>query len=228
MDLASGGVILRAQTTRAYLAPSPAFAFLVFRGTDCLADWGVDLSAERAQMPGAPAGVHVRSGFLRAFRADQAAIHQAVATYVAPGVGLYVTGHSSGGALAQLAAAALDGYSLAACYTFGSPRVATLAFDRLVKAPHYRVVNGWDLVPGVPEPWIRGHRHTGDPRLLTGDGQEAYRRDRSPLARRPYRPGRRHAVPSAAAGRRPHDLELPRPAGGDRRRALKGQKKTAR
>ena len=57
-------------------------------------------------------------------------------------LGLYVTGHSLGGALAQRATAALDRDTLAACYTFGSPRVATLAFDRLDKAPHYRVVNG--------------------------------------------------------------------------------------
>ena len=182
-DLAAGGLILRALTTRAYLATSADLAVLVFRGTDSLADWGVDLSAERVQMPGAAAGVRVHSGFLRAFQADREAIADAVATYVAPDLGLYITGHSLGGALAQLAAALLDRDTLAACYTFGSPRVATLAFDRLVKAPHYRVVNGWDLVPGVPQPWFRGYRHTGDPRLLTGDWQEAYRRDRSPLAR---------------------------------------------
>jgi predicted lipase len=56
---------------------------------------------------------------------------------------------------------------LAACYTFGSPRVGTGDFDRQVKCPHYRVINNWDLVPSVPLPWFRGYRHTGDPRLLT-------------------------------------------------------------
>lgn len=51
------------------------------------------------------------------------------------------------------------------------------------EVPHYWVVNGWELVPGVPEPWFRSFRHKGDPRMLTGDGQEAYRRDRSGLGR---------------------------------------------
>ena len=182
-DLASGGLILRAQTARAYLATSPDLAVLVFRGTDCLADWGIDLNAGLMHLPSVFGDVRVHRGFAQAYVGDMAAIHGAVASCVPPDLGLYVTGHSLGGALAQLATAALDRDTLAACYTFGSPRVATLAFDRLVRAPHYRVVNGWDLVPGVPQPWIRGYRHTGDPRLLTGDGREAYRRDRSPLAR---------------------------------------------
>jgi len=75
--------------------------------------------------------------------------------------------------------------NIAACYTFGSPRVGTSKFDRLVKCPHYRVVNSWDLVPGVPPPWFNGYCHTGDPRLLTprSAGQEALRRDRNELAR---------------------------------------------
>jgi hypothetical protein len=44
--------------------------------------------------------------------------------------------------------------------------VGTSDFDRLVKCPHYRLVNDWDIVPGVPPPWFAGFRHTGDPRLL--------------------------------------------------------------
>jgi hypothetical protein len=54
-----------------------------------------------------------------------------------------------------------------------------------VKCPHYRVVNNWDIVPGVPTPWFTGYRHTGDPRLLTpgSAGREALRRDRSGVSR---------------------------------------------
>lgn len=125
----------------------------------------------------------VHRGFLAAFDQNHIAIEAAVGAHVPADLGLYVTGHSLSGALAQLATAALDRYSLAACYTFGSPWVAALGFHRLVKAPDCRVVNGWALVPGVPQLWVRGFWHTGDPRLLTGDSQEAYRRDRSPLAR---------------------------------------------
>src|SRR5258708_6267162 len=79
----------------------------------------------------------------------------------------YIPGHARGGPLAQIASAALARDNLAACYTFGSPRVGTADFDREVKCPHYRLVNDWDVVPGAPPPWFTGYRHTGDPRLLT-------------------------------------------------------------
>ena len=83
-----------------------------------------------------------------------------------------------GGALAQIASAVLERDNLAACYTFGSPRVGTRGFDQQVKCPHYRVVNNWDLVPSLPLPWFRGYCHTGDPRLLTPGTEWALRRDR--------------------------------------------------
>ena len=51
-------------------------------------------------------------------------------------LGLYIAGHSLGGALAQIAAASLSEMdNLAACYTFGSPRVATLGFDTPGEVP---------------------------------------------------------------------------------------------
>ena len=83
---------------------------------------------------------------------------------VAATLGFYITGHSLGGALAQIAAAALDRDNLAACYTFGSPRVGTAGFDEQVKCPHYRVINNWDLIPGLPLAFFRGYRHNGESR----------------------------------------------------------------
>ena len=71
----------------------------------------------------------------------------------------YITGHSLGGALAQIASAALNRDNLAACYTFGSPPVGTAGLDEQVKCPHYRVINNWDLVPGLPLGFFRGYRH---------------------------------------------------------------------
>lgn len=72
-----------------------------------------------------------------------------------PGVSVYVTGHSMGGALAVLAA-----YDLAVnfsmkvnMYNFGGPRVGNPSFcrhyDKCVPAS-YRVVMDGDIVPGVP------------------------------------------------------------------------------
>ena len=102
----------------------------------------------------------------------------------------YITGHSLGGALAIIATRDLERDSLAACYTFGNPRVGDEEFGEGIHAPIYRVVNAADYVPRLPltiipdiaaalvspfgevcEEWIRrnfcGYLHQGDMRYLT-------------------------------------------------------------
>ena len=66
-----------------------------------------------------------------------------------PSVPIYFIGHSLGGALAQIATAKFGSDRVAACYTFGSPRVGSAFFDLWVKPPSYRVVNYADLVPQI-------------------------------------------------------------------------------
>lgn len=187
--LAAGGFDLvemfNQDDTQAYLAVHPdQFAVLAFRGTTDFSDWLTNLNVGREPLPMRPE-IEVHRGFLSAFECCRAAITAAVDKAVPSTLGLYITGHSLGGALAQIASAALERDNLAACYTFGSPRVGTEAFDREVKCPHYRVVNNWDIVPGVPfaSPW--GYRHTGDPRLLKPNRRtlEALRHDRDPVSR---------------------------------------------
>jgi hypothetical protein len=169
---------------QSYLAVDPArFAVLAFRGTANWGDWQINLNAGRAPMPGF-GGVSIHKGFWAAFEDSHQDILTAVDRHVPANLALYITGHSLGGALAQIASAVLERDNLAACYTFGSPRVANGAFDRVVKCPHYRVVNHWDLVPGVPLPTPWGYRHTGDPRLIDGARpREALRHDHNVLAR---------------------------------------------
>ncbi|HEY1750305.1 MAG TPA: lipase family protein [Caulobacteraceae bacterium] len=174
---------------RAFLAFAPGqLAVLAFRGTAEAADWAINLDAELIPMPGRPR-IRVHRGFWDAYARLGPEIARAVDFYAPAGLGFYVTGHSLGGALAQIATAALERDNLAACYTFGSPRVATVDFDEQVKAPHYRVVDNWDLVPGVPPATpslfgVGGYRHTGDPRLLRGPAPtEALRRDRDLVPR---------------------------------------------
>jgi len=155
---------------QAFLTVNTAeFAVLAFQGTANPKDWGVDLNALREPLPGFQ-GVGVHRGFFGAWLALAPKIRKAVDALGKehPDLGIYITGHSLGGALAQIASAELERDTLAACYTFGSPRVATAGFDIAVKCPHYRVVNTWDLVPGVPLPSWWGYQHTGDPRLLKG------------------------------------------------------------
>jgi len=122
--------------------------------------------------------VKVHHGFLSAFRSVESLIRADLDANVPETLGLYITGHSLGGALAQIASAAFARDSLAACYSFGSPRVGGMTFDYEVKCPHYRVVNAWDLVPAIPPPLWRGYLHGGDVRTLRRKGERPLRRNR--------------------------------------------------
>ena len=66
---------------------------------------------------------------------------------------LYITGHSLGGALATIATKHLEPIyqnGVAACYTFGSPRVADPTWISTIKTPIYRTVNAADSVTMLP------------------------------------------------------------------------------
>ena len=54
---------------------------------------------------------------------------------------------------------------IAACYTFGSPRVGNNQYDRDFKSPIYRIVNTTDVVTVVPL-MVMGYVHIGDVRFL--------------------------------------------------------------
>jgi triacylglycerol lipase len=83
---------------------------------------------------------------------------------------LYITGHSLGAALATVATQYLERDpilrdQIAACYTFGSPRVGNKEYDREFKSAIYRVVNTTDIVTVVPL-LSMGYTHIGDVRFL--------------------------------------------------------------
>lgn len=75
-----------------------------------------------------------------------------------PGISVYITGHSMGGALAVIAAYdfAVNFSIQVAMYNFGGPRVGNPSFrqpyDRCVPTS-YRVVMDGDIVPGWPKFW---------------------------------------------------------------------------
>ena len=63
---------------------------------------------------------------------------------------LYITGHSLVGALAVIATWYQSSQRLAACYTFGAPRVGDHLLMGSFRTPIYRVVNAADPVPFLP------------------------------------------------------------------------------
>jgi hypothetical protein len=184
-DLAQGGFELLATydvgVSQGYLARTPDFAVLAFRGSDSYADWRTNLASRAIPLETSLGRVRVHEGFKRAYDLIGEEILADLNAKIPPELGVYITGHSFGAAIAQIASAALARDELAACYTFGAPRVGDLAFDSLVTCPHYRVVNGWDLVSTMPPPFLTPFRHNGDPRLMTELGLPIMRRDRNPV-----------------------------------------------
>jgi len=173
--------------TQAYLAhrESDRMAVLAFRGTEKdFSDIRTDLDAYLYDARGA----RIHHGFWLAYQQVRQPVGAAVAGLACDR--LFVTGHSLGGALAMVATRDLDSDRLAACYTFGAPRVGGEEFGFEIKAPVYRVVNASDVVPGLPPTWtvdilrgvfevvdmpfvrawldhFRGYRHYGALKYLT-------------------------------------------------------------
>jgi triacylglycerol lipase len=158
----------------AYLVEGPNLVAIAFRGTKSPTNWGTNFQVGMLHPPTTDAHLLVHEGFYRAFRDLSGGTHglqESVDEVIARTKGqkpIYVTGHSLGGALAQIATAVFGCDQLAACYTFGSPRVGNAYFDLWVKPPSYRIENYADLVPQspFPIPYFYPYRHAGDPRYL--------------------------------------------------------------
>ncbi|MEO1041875.1 MAG: lipase family protein [Pseudomonadota bacterium] len=143
--------------------PHEAYAVLIFRGTDSFQDWLSNVDAglqplEEQEHPGAvsaPHGPKIHGGFHQAYRHTKDQIARELQK-----VGdrqLFIGGHSLGGALAVIAThfeekTCLDnGHErVAACYTFGAPRVGNHTFNEQFHTPIYRIVNSFDPVPMLP------------------------------------------------------------------------------
>ena len=91
------------------------------------------------------------------------ATREALSRMVSSGIAspqFYVTGHSLGGALAQLFALACHDrfMHVSGVYTFGSPRVGDMewakTYGTLLGDRTFRVVNEYDLVPHLPLPGL--------------------------------------------------------------------------
>ena len=156
-----------ATDTQAFLAANGDFAVLAFRGTEVKKKKDVLTDLRATQIVAIEGGVH--RGFQGAYDSVKEEIEKALAT-LDKKLPIYITGHSLGAALATVATQNLDVASkfrdrIAACYTFGSPRVGNTKYDRAFKAPIYRMVNTTDIVTVIPL-LTMGYVHIGDIRYL--------------------------------------------------------------
>ena len=169
--------------TQAFLAKSSeGYAVLAFRGTELTKREDVLIDAEATRVSVLEGRVH--SGFRIAYQSVADEIEASVLNLEK--IPLYITGHSLGAALATVATQGLEHnprirQNIAACYTFGSPRVGNSQYDIEFKSPIYRVVNTTDIVTVIPLVAM-GYIHIGDVRFL-GRKDGEFRRGISVLGR---------------------------------------------
>jgi len=181
------GFISRDTDTQAFLVVKEdrSYAVLSFRGTEPtkLTDL---LTDAKANLVSAIAG-RVHSGFMDAYRSVEKDIEKEILKL--KDIPIYITGHSLGAALATLATQCLEQNhtirdQIAACYTFGSPRVGNKEFDGELKSVVYRVVNTTDIVTVIPL-LAMGYIHVGDVRFLE-NAPGMFRRGYIPILQRAY------------------------------------------
>ncbi len=149
MTLEEGGTF-DVHGTQAILVTTDNFIALAFRGTETtsIRDIKTDLDARGTNCV---SGGRVHAGFNEAFNKVLAPIQQKLDEPQYADKPLLITGHSLGGALATIAAKRLTHKGkVAACYTFGSPRVGDEVWVSGLKTPVYRVVNAADCVTMLP------------------------------------------------------------------------------
>ena len=136
--------------TQGFVACSDDSAALVFRGTE--ADRMSDIKADaKATQTACPTGGRVHSGFKEQYDDVAAQIEMLLADDAIKDKPLFIAGHSLGGAVATMATKRLSAeHKIAACYTYGSPRVGTEEWVFQIKSSIYRIVNSADPVPMVP------------------------------------------------------------------------------
>ena len=122
-----------------------------FRGTKEIKDWMTNLDINPVPIKDHKTGAiigNMHKGFHDAYKS----VHDDISNRLEghEDLPLYVTGHSLGGALAVVATWFQSSQRLAACYTFGAPRVGDQGLIDRFKTPIYRIVNGPDPVTLIP------------------------------------------------------------------------------
>jgi hypothetical protein len=148
-----------------FIAVSPSGELVtVIRGTDTVLEWIDDAQFYYVVNPVGNSYGFTEEGFssiyksLRTGKADSSpSVRSAIASYLAAGTGssVAVTGHSLGGALAELVSLdiTLNTSKKPTVYTFASPKVGEYLWEYDYNhhiSTSYRIYNSTDIVPDIP------------------------------------------------------------------------------
>ena len=158
-ELAGKGILYdRGTDTQGFVAvkhdaTGPGMAVICFRGTKQIKDWLTNIDATQVDVKSTEEESNailgkIHKGFHNAYKSIEDQIELNLKDH--EDLPLYITGHSLGGALAVVATWYQSSENLAACYTFGAPRVGDIGLMDRFKTPIYRIVNGPDPVPFAP------------------------------------------------------------------------------
>ncbi|KAB5547318.1 Alpha/Beta hydrolase protein [Coniochaeta sp. 2T2.1] len=143
--------------------PTSKLIVVTFRGSSSVRNWISNIVFAFSSCS-LVSGCQVHTGFNAAWAEVSSSVKSGVtaALKANPGFAVVATGHSLGGAVATLAAAALRSSASVDLYTYGSPRVGNDAFANFVSSQpglETRVTHLDDPVPRLP-PLLFGYRHT--------------------------------------------------------------------
>ena len=186
----------KGRDTQAYIFRTRQFMVLAFRGSQEPKDWLTNFTTQLRNLTIRKNGVtsvssykgRVHAGFFLAWAIIENAVLGQISQWQLEAAEkgerlppLYITGHSLGGALATIAAAALsdNGVEVAGVYTFGQPRVGDRLFvsqlNSHINGKVFRFVNNNDIVPHVPPPFsiwnpTRLYGHVGIAKYFNAKG----------------------------------------------------------
>jgi len=136
--------------TQAILVSFKNFIALSFRGTEATSIKDIKSDAN-GKTTACETGGKIHTGFKEAYDQVRFDIEKKLNESELQNKSLFITGHSLGGALATVAAKKLTHKGgIAACYTFGSPRVGDEEWIENIKTPIHRLVNAADCVTMLP------------------------------------------------------------------------------
>lgn len=131
-------------STVAYLKITPECDYLVFRGTSSIGDWLFNLTAIPAY--------YNRRWSHGGFSAAHKSVWKRIRRLLSPNKKLVITGHSLGGALAELSAWACRDFKDVTMITFGKPNVFVRGSKKKMKHRlQISYVSGSDVVARIPK-----------------------------------------------------------------------------